>query len=82
MKELSATDAARRFSEVLDDVEHNGETFVIRRKGKTVARIEPAPPNGAAVKRLLRRMPKDPTWATEIRELRRSLPVQERDWLD
>ena len=82
MKELSATDAARRFSEVLDEVERKGETFVIRRKGKTIARIEPAPPNGAAVKKLLRRMPKDPEWAKEIRQLRRSLPVQERDWPD
>jgi len=82
MKELSATEVARRFSEVLDAVEHDGESFVIRRKGKTIARIEPAPSNGAAVKKLLRRIPNDPDWARELRELRQSLPVQERDWPD
>lgn len=83
MKELSATEAARRFSDVLDDVEHKGRSFAIRRKGKVVARIEPvANANGAAVKKLLRRMPKDPSWAKEIQELRRTLPVQERDWPD
>ena len=82
MKELSATEAARRFSEVLDAVEHDGETFVVRRNGKTIARIEPARANGAAVKKLLKRMPNDPDWAREIRDLRKSLPVQEREWPD
>ncbi|MGH2728272.1 MAG: type II toxin-antitoxin system Phd/YefM family antitoxin [Actinomycetota bacterium] len=82
MKELSATDAARRFSEVLDAVEHDGESFVIRRKGKPVARLEPARANGTAVRKLLRRIPNDPDWAREVRELRRGLPVQERDWPD
>ena len=50
MKELSATEAARSFSAVLDGAEQ-GETVVITRGGRQVAMIVPAPrANGAAVK--------------------------------
>ncbi|MBI4260921.1 MAG: type II toxin-antitoxin system prevent-host-death family antitoxin, partial [Actinobacteria bacterium] len=42
MEEISATDAARRFSELLDGVEHRGESFTIRRRGRVVARVVPA----------------------------------------
>ncbi len=83
MKELSATDAARRFSEVLDEVEHKGRSFAIRRKGKVVARIAPiATPNGARIKKILREHPPDRTWAKELNELRALLLPQEREWPD
>jgi prevent-host-death family protein len=42
MRRLTATDAARRFSEVLDAVEMHGESFLVVRRGQAVARIEPA----------------------------------------
>ncbi|GEL26029.1 hypothetical protein PSU4_49830 [Pseudonocardia sulfidoxydans NBRC 16205] len=55
MKELSATEAARSFSAVLDGAEQ-GETVVITRGGRQVAMIVPAPrANGAAVKEIMRR---------------------------
>ena len=83
MKELSATDAARHFSEVLDAVEHRGERFTVTRKGRPVARIEPAKKStGADVKELLRRYPPDPAWAREIRETRALLTMEDRDWPD
>lgn len=83
MKELSATEAARRFSEVLDEVEHKGRSFAIRRKGKVVARIAPAAKaNGAKVKRILREHPPDRAWAKELREVRALLLPQEREWPD
>ena len=41
MKQLSATDASRRFSEVLDDVERDGESYVVVRHGRAVATIGP-----------------------------------------
>lgn len=54
MKELSATEAARSFSAVLDGAEQ-GETVVITRGGRQVAMIVPAPrANGAAVKEFIR----------------------------
>jgi prevent-host-death family protein len=83
MENLSATDAARNFAEVLDAVESRGTTYVIYRHGRPVARLGPAPvSNGATVKRLLRRHRPDKGWLKELQELRASLQVQERDWPD
>ncbi len=82
MKEISATDAARGFSALLDAVEH-GETFVVTRGGKGVARIEPTiGVTGAAVKALLRRHRIDPAWRDELRDLRAGTPTQDRTWRD
>lgn len=82
MHDVSATEAARRFSDLLDAVEHDRETFTIRRHGRTIARIVPASGTGRAVKALLRRAPPDDAWAEELRDLRRASPVQERAWSD
>ena len=55
MVELSASEAARRFSAVLDGAEA-GETYVITRGGRRVAMIVPAPrANGGAVVDVFRR---------------------------
>lgn len=81
MKELSATEAARGFADVLDAVQHHGESFVIRRNGEIVARIEPAQgADGRSVKDLLAATPRDVRWATELRGLRASLPAEVPDW--
>jgi prevent-host-death family protein len=42
MKEMSASEASRNFSAVLDQAEH-GETIVVTRAGRRVALIAPAP---------------------------------------
>jgi prevent-host-death family protein len=55
VKELSASEAARRFSAVLDGAE-DGETYVVTRGGRRVAMIVPAPrANGDAVADVFRR---------------------------
>jgi prevent-host-death family protein len=60
VKSLSATEAARRFSDLLDAVENRGETFVVVRRGQPVARIgPPAGGAGRSVKELLRRAPRN-----------------------
>ncbi|MGQ0716436.1 MAG: type II toxin-antitoxin system Phd/YefM family antitoxin [Pseudonocardiales bacterium] len=52
---MSASEAARRFSAVLDGAEH-GETVVITRGGRRIALIVPAPrANGTAVAQVLDR---------------------------
>jgi prevent-host-death family protein len=52
---MSASEAARRFSAVLDGAEH-GETVVITRGGRQIALIVPAPrANGSAVVEVLDR---------------------------
>jgi prevent-host-death family protein len=83
MKRLTATEAARQFSEMLDAVEGAGETFVVVRNGRPVAQVGPAAAaGGAAVKAALRANPRDPKWAEELRELRAGLGVEERPWSD
>lgn len=42
MREVTASDASRNFSAVLDSVEH-GETIVVTRGGRRIASIAPAP---------------------------------------
>lgn len=42
MKNLTATEASRRFSDLLDAVEA-GETFTLTRGNRTIAEIRPAP---------------------------------------
>src|SRR5256885_7918965 len=55
MKEMSASDASRNFSSVLDQAEH-GETIVVTRGGRRVALIVPAPrANGGALREVFRR---------------------------
>ncbi len=81
MKEITATDAARGFSALLDAVELQGETFVVTRGGRSIARIEAATgASGATVKALLRRRRTDPAWADDVREVRTAAAVQERAW--
>lgn len=81
MEEISATEAARRFSELLDEVEHRGSSFVIRRNGKPIARVAPVGrPNGKAVLDFLAKHRPDPDWAREIEEVRKLLYIEERNW--
>jgi prevent-host-death family protein len=81
VRAVSATDAARRFSKLLDAVERRGESFLVVRRGHAVARIEPArAANGKLVKEILRSNPPDPRWASELDELRASLGIEDRPW--
>lgn len=81
MKEISATEAARGFSDVLDAVEHRHQSFVVIRGGRAVARLEPvASVDGKALKALLAKNKPDKTWLKELAEMRDSLVVEERSW--
>jgi antitoxin (DNA-binding transcriptional repressor) of toxin-antitoxin stability system len=56
---------------MLDAVEMHGETFIVLRSGRAIARLSPAPvANGVEVKETLRAYPRDTGWAPELRELR------------
>ena len=83
MREVTATDAARKFSDMLDAVEHRHETFVVTRGGKTVALIAPAPAaSGRAVKAVLHRHGLDRDWSSELRDVRDVLTTENRSWPD
>jgi antitoxin (DNA-binding transcriptional repressor) of toxin-antitoxin stability system len=81
MKQVTATEAARRFSEMLDSVENRRESFVVGRRGRAVATVGPAAgPTGRDLKDLLKRNHPDPAWATELRELRESIGGETDPW--
>ena len=81
MRQLSATDAARRFSQLLDEVERGRATFTVMRRGRAVARIGPAPVgSGAALRDLIRTHPPDDDWAADLRKLREGLQLEKRPW--
>ena len=83
MQSLTATEAARRFSDVLDAVETRGETFVVMRRGRAVARIAPANAGrGSVVKELLRSSSRDRAWVEELRRLRSAVQIEDRRWSD
>lgn len=72
---ISATQAARTFSDLLNRVRYKGEEFVVERNGEPVCRIVPVEPKsftGADLIRLLKSLPKpdpgfwdDVEWATK-----------------
>jgi prevent-host-death family protein len=79
MPEISATDAARNFADLLDGVEHRHERYTVVRRGRVVAQISPAAGGrGADLKALLRGARRDPSWAVELEHLRGMLTIEDR----
>lgn len=79
MTEISATDAARNFSDILDAVEHRGERFTIVRRGKIVAQIDPVSTGkGRDTKDMLRRHRSDPDFAGDVASVRKLLEIESR----
>lgn len=67
MPEISATEAARNFADLLDAVEHRGERFTIVRRGRPVAHLEPVRRGrGKDVKELLGASKPDDAWADTL----------------
>jgi prevent-host-death family protein len=76
--EISATEAARNFSDILDAVEHRGQHFTIVRRGRVVAQLDPVSAGrGADVKNLLRRR-RDPGFRRDIESVRELLDIETR----
>jgi antitoxin (DNA-binding transcriptional repressor) of toxin-antitoxin stability system len=83
MRRMNATEAARHFSELLDEVEHGGQTFVVERHGRVVASIGPTTAtSGRAVKELLRSQPRDEQWSEQLDEMRAGVTAEARPWND
>ncbi|MEX0863901.1 MAG: type II toxin-antitoxin system prevent-host-death family antitoxin [Acidimicrobiia bacterium] len=79
MPDVSATEAARRFSDMLDSVEHGKETYTIIRRGKAVAHLEPVDKGrGAQVKEILRRHSPDSMWSKELSRVRELVEIDAR----
>jgi len=80
MTDISATDAARQFSDLLDGVEHRGEHYTIHRHGKAVAELHRTRrEQGREAKHLLRSHRPDPDWRPEVDAVRALLAIEERE---
>jgi len=82
---ISATKAARSFSELMNRVRYHGESFVIERGGKPICEILPAKPPkfcGAELASLLRSLPTpDEEYLTIVEELiARQTTVAQSGW--
>jgi prevent-host-death family protein len=77
--EVSATDAARNFSDILDAVEHRGEHYTIVRRGRVVAQLDPVSTGrGADVKLLLQGRRRNPGFGRDIESVRELLEIETR----
>ena len=88
-KTISATEAARSFSEVLNQVQYRDTSFSIERGRRIVARLVPAAlPAGLALadlNRLFAGLPhlapaEASKWRAEVKTIRRARRPQTRKW--
>lgn len=84
---LTATEAAKRFAAVLDDLEHGHErVFYVERRGHRVARIEATPesPRGTRwgeVRRALADAPTPDTgFAADVAAAREAMTIEVDPW--
>ena len=83
--EISASEAARSFSEIMNRVRYRGESFIVERGGKPICEIVPARPqsfSGAQLVHLLRELPKpDDEYFAVLEELgSKQTPVTDSRW--
>lgn len=82
---MSATDASRNFSELLNRVKYRGESFIIERGGQPICELRPVAParfTGADLVALLRSLPPvDEEYLAVVEELARAQPsLPESHW--
>jgi antitoxin (DNA-binding transcriptional repressor) of toxin-antitoxin stability system len=83
---ISATETARKFSELMNRVRYRGESFIVERGGKPVCEILPAQPpkfSGRELADLLRSLPKpDEEYLVLVEKLMaKQSTVAESRWL-
>ncbi len=83
---ITATEAARRFSDLLNRVRYRGETFRIVRSGEEVAQLTAAAPRPqttlrALLGRLLAERTADPDFADDLERIQTEQPtLDEGHW--
>lgn len=89
MERISATEAARNFSDILNRVRYQGASFEIARGNEVVARIVPAAPprtvKVAALDELFTKLPKlgpedAERFEEDLRSIRREATLPEPEW--
>jgi len=74
MTEITATDASKRFADLLDAVEHRGESFAVVRRGRAIAMVTPAQPSTLGrLRAFARTHPPDSAWEADLAEIRQQV---------
>lgn len=74
MRDITATEASKGFADVLDAVEHRGESFTVFRRGRAIATVTPARHSTLGdLRGFLREHTPDVDWSDELSDLRRSV---------
>ena len=86
VRKVSATEAARNFSELLNRIRYRGESFIVMRGGQPICELRPAAPTlftGADLVTLLRSLPEvDEDYLSAVEETARSQPLlPESPWV-
>jgi len=81
---VTATKAAKSFSDLLNRVQYNGETFTIERGGSPIAQLTPVAGGRAGVTfgewvRQLEALEPDASFANDLEEIVRNQPLLEPD---
>ena len=72
MSEISATEASKRFADMLDAVEHRGESFTVVRRGRAIATVAPARRTSLAeLRAFLQHHRPDAQWDDDLADLKR-----------
>lgn len=84
-RKVSATEAARNFSELLNRIRFRGESFIVERGGEAICELRPAAPprfTGADLVTLLRSLPEvDEDYLRTVEETARNQPLMpESPW--
>ncbi|MGB3562261.1 MAG: prevent-host-death protein [Thermoanaerobaculia bacterium] len=78
-RRVSATEASRNFSELLNRIRYRGETFIVMRGGQPICELRPAAPTpftGADLVTLFRSLPAvDEDYLSSVEETARSQPL-------
>ena len=85
-KRISATEASRKFADMLNAVEHRNAEFVVERRGRAIAELTPARgrmARGATWGDVLRLFDEgvrpDPQFARDMARIRRTRPPLPKD---
>jgi prevent-host-death family protein len=83
VKEITATDATRHFSRLLDEIERDAVSFTVTRRGRPVAAFGPVKPRSLTVAQLLERLrgaPRpDAGFAPDVEQARHALGAMPQD---
>ena len=81
---ISSTEAARHLGDVLAKIKHTGQSFLLTKSAKPLARIVPVAPrlggSGEEINRVLACLPFDPGFADDLERVNRLDSIPANPW--